>query len=176
MENKPKKEALTSQRRDAILDDLKHTTEPLNATKLAQKYGVSRQIIVGDIAILKARQEPIVASVKGYLYLREHDEYYTIACKHEESQTGDELSLIVDQGGIIVNVIVDHPLYGELIGQLDIHSRYDVKAFVEKSKSLGARNLSELNDGVHLHTIQCPNEETFERIKNVLREHHYLYE
>ncbi|OCN06323.1 hypothetical protein A4S06_00985 [Erysipelotrichaceae bacterium MTC7] len=176
MDHKVKKDNLTNQRRQAILHDLKYAKEPLNATKLANKYGVSRQIVVGDVAILKAQQEPIVASVKGYLYLHDPDETYTIACKHEGHETADELGLIVDNGGVVLNVIVDHPLYGELVGNLDIHSRYDIDEFVEKSHALGAKNLSELNDGIHLHTIQCANVETYERIKKVLREHHYLYE
>ena len=167
----------TKTRRIKILEDLKETTKPLNATMLAKKYGVSRQIVVGDIAILKAQQEPIVASVKGYLYLHDESEgVYTIACKHSADDTREELQIIVDNGGVIMDVIVDHPLYGELVGNLDIASRYDIDQFMDKLASTKAKNLSEMNEGVHLHTIKCNDITVYERIKEQLRNCGYLYE
>ncbi|MDF9824267.1 transcriptional regulator of NAD metabolism [Breznakia sp. PF5-3] len=167
----------TKVRRIKILEDLKQTTKPLNATLLAKKYGVSRQIVVGDIAILKAQQEPIVASVKGYLYLRDEDDgMYTIACKHSSEETREELQIIVDNGGVVMDVIVDHPVYGELVGNLDIASRYDIDQFMDKIASTKAKNLSEMNEGIHLHTIKCHDQATYERIKKQLREGGYLYE
>jgi len=167
----------TNERREYILKDLQVATNPTSATTLAKRYNVSRQIIVGDIAILKASQHPIVASVKGYVYVnKENDCNYTIACKHKEEDTRDELYTIVDYGAIVENVIVDHPLYGELIGKLEINSRYDVDLFIEQMKLHNAKNLSEMNEGVHLHTIKCSNKEMFERIKDKLRESGYLYE
>lgn len=167
----------TKARREAIRKTLKAEIKPLNATVLAQTYGVSRQVIVGDIAILKAQQIPIVATVRGYMYVHELvDDLYTIACCHDEGDTKEELELIVDQGGVIVNVIVDHPLYGELIGKLDIGSRYDIDQFIEKMVTTQAKNLSAVQDGVHLHTLKCKDGAMYERIKEKLKERGFLYE
>lgn len=167
----------TNERREQILKDLKEADAPINATALAKRYGVSRQIVVGDIAILKAHQNPIVASVKGYVYVNsDEDHYYTIACKHKAEDTREELYIMVDHGAIVENVIVDLPLYGELVGKLEIASRYDVDLFIEQMQLHNAKNLSEMNEGVHLHTIKCNDEEMLKRIKDKLKEGGYLYE
>lgn len=167
----------TNTRRKQILEELKRAIAPLSATVLAHEYKVSRQVIVGDIAILKAQRETIMSSVKGYLYLHEEkDDAYTIVCRHDESATMEELQIIVDQGGIVKDVIVDHPLYGELKGNLDIHSRYDVDMFIQKARDTKARNLSEMNDYIHAHTIECVNQDMYERIKRILKERGFLYE
>ena len=167
----------TNQRREHILNDLKKATTPINATTLAKCYGVSRQVVVGDIAILKAQQNPIVSSVKGYVYVHHDEDYYcTIACKPKVEETREELYIIVDHGAVVENVMVDHPLYGELIGNLKIASRYDVDLFIEQMQLHNAKNLSEMNEGIHLHTIKCHNEAMLKRIKEKLKEEGYLYE
>ena len=71
---------------------------------------------------------------------------------------------------------IDHPIYGQLSGKLDVHSRYDADLFVEKVKQYSTKPLSSLTSGIHLHRVGCRDEETFLRIKAALKEKGYLLE
>jgi len=160
------------------LDLLKSRREPVSASALAQEFSVSRQIIVGDVAILRAAGHEITATPRGYLLqtARPDGEIRRVACIHTADDMEAELNLCVDYGCSVLDVIVEHPVYGQLTGELQIHSRYDVSQFVEKAKKEGAHALSELTDGVHLHTLQCPTKEAFERVCAALSEAGFLYE
>ena len=93
-----------------------------------------------------------------------------IACRHDSSQILEELNAIVDCGGSLVDVVVEHPLYGELVGNLQISNRMEAEDFVKRVRESKAAPLSMLTDGIHLHTITCQNPETFDRIRERLRE------
>jgi transcriptional regulator of NAD metabolism len=80
-----------------------------------------------------------------------------------------ELNAIVDQGCTVVDVVVEHPIYGQLVGKLELSSRYDVSQFVRRSQTEDARPISSLTDGVHLHTIRCPDEAALQRVQEALR-------
>ena len=113
-------------RRQAILDRLRTADRPVSASSLAAELNVSRQIIVGDIAILRAGGAEISATPRGYVLPRATDGITrTIACRHTLEQTGTELDILVDNGCTVLDVIVEHPVYGQLTGQLQISSRYD---------------------------------------------------
>ena len=81
-----------------------------------------------------------------------------------------ELYTVVDQGGVVVDVAVENPLYGELRGNLNLASRYDVDTFITQAANTPECLLSRMTGGVHLHTLRCPDEETFQRIEAALRE------
>lgn len=164
------------ERREALKKELLHHTKPISATALAKQFNVSRQVIVGDIALLRAAQEPIIATARGYIYKQDTNTSYVIACMHNENETKQELETIVDLGGTIENVIVAHPVYGELCGQLHVSSRYEVNEFIERCHHTHAKNLSSVSDGMHFHTITCKDTEQFDRIRNALREKGFLYE
>ena len=68
----------------------------------------------------------------------------------------------------MLDVIVEHPIYGQLTGPLDLSSRYEVSQFIARSAE--ARPLSVLTEGIHLHTLACPDEEAFRRCVDRLRE------
>ena len=154
----------TLERRERILEYLKAAQAPLSATALAQKLSVSRQIIVGDVALLRAAGEAVTATPRGYVLEGPRGgETHTVACLHSEEDMERELTLMVDQGCTVENVIVEHPVYGQLTGPLDLSSRYDVAEFMRKVLEHSAKPLSNLTDGIHLHTLRCPDRETFER-------------
>lgn len=160
------------ERRDAILETLKNAGSPLTAASLASTYDVSRQIIVGDISILRAAGHPIEATARGYVMdpQREAFPYIgTIVCKHDQKGMEAELNTIIDNGGTVIDVIIDHAIYGELTGKLDIGSRFDIKIFVERMSGED-RPLSALSGGIHMHQIGCRDKETFERIKSEIGE------
>ncbi len=161
-------------RRQQILEQLKKASKPISATALAQTFHVSRQLIVGDIALLRASGTEIEATARGYQLPGRQTAPQTfrrmIACRHESDQTQEELYAIVDQGCTVLDVIVEHPIYGQLIGTLQLSSRYDVDQFLIRSQQAEARPLSFLTEGIHLHTITCPSPEAADRVCKALKE------
>ena len=161
------------ERRNSILETLKASANPCNASVLADTYGVSRQVVVTDIALLRAAGISINATPRGYIVGREEEGIVRrIACRHNSYDTGNELNIIVDNGCTVIDVVVEHPVYGELVGALQLKSRYDVGQFLAKSSQ--SQPLSALTDGVHLHTVSCPDEEAFERVCTTLKEAGFL--
>ena len=163
-------------RKEKIIEEIKKSNKPISASTLAKKLGVSRQIIVGDVALIRASGTNIIATPRGYILdSKQQNQTYTIAVNHSQEQMADELYTIVDLGGCAIDVIVDHPVYGQLTGKLYLSSRYDVDQFIKKVNNNQAKPLSQLTDGLHLHTIQCPNEDTYQRIVSALDEKGYLF-
>ena len=116
---------------------------PISATALAGQFSVSRQIIVGDIALLRAAGMDIVATPRGYKLGESRGLARTVACVHTGEETEQELLAMVDNGCTVIDVVVDHPLYGQITGQL---------------------SLSSLTAGVHIHHLRCPSEEAYQRV------------
>ena len=155
------------QRREAILNILRRADQPLSATALAGTFSVSRQIVVGDIALLRAAGADISATPRGYVMQQETTGFlYKVATRHTAENMEAELNAMVDQGCTVVDVIVEHPIYGELTGALDLSSRYDVRQFIQRS--METRPLSLLTEGIHLHTVLCPSQEAFDRVREAL--------
>ena len=168
-----------NKRRSSLVDMLTKSTSPVSATALAKYFGVSRQIIVGDVALLRASGENILATPRGYVIDRNNFTglVKTIACHHtSEEQLKNELYLIVDNGGVVLDVIVEHPVYGQLSGMLMISSRFDVDQFIEKMSKNDASPLSTLTGGVHLHTIRCSDQDVWSRICKSLSHAGILFE
>ena len=157
------------ERRGAILAELRGSKAPVSAAALAKKHAVSRQIIVGDVALLRAAGHEILSTARGYVLPEAADGGITrrIAVRHSAAETEAELNAIVDEGCTVLDVSVEHPVYGLLTGLLHIKSRYDVRVFLKKSAE--AQPLSILTEGIHLHTLLCPDEAAFERVKDALR-------
>mgnify|MGYP005886731829 CR=1 FL=1 len=164
-----------AQRRSAIYDQLTAAQTPISATALAQQFSVTRQVVVGDIALLRAEGHSITATPRGYMIPAETGLRRTIACHHSGEDTQKELFAMVDCGCTVVDVIVEHPVYGQLTAPLALSSRYDVEQFIHRMKTSHAQPISALTGGVHLHTLRCPDEETFQRIEAALREKGILY-
>ena len=164
-----------AERRNEILKTLAESSAPLSATALARRLGVSRQIIVGDVALLRAAGESISSTPRGYMLTDTPGLVFTVACVHERKDAERELNIMVDNGCKVLTVSVEHPVYGLLTGELQLASRYDVHKFVEKLQSGEVRPLSELTDGVHLHTLDCPDAECFERTCRQLEQEGLLY-
>lgn len=167
-------------RRTEILNTLKISTVPVSASALAQQLSVSRQVIVGDVALLRASGLKISATPRGYIIEEEQTEDFPftglLSTKHTPDTTRDELYTIVDYGGYIINVIIEHPIYGQITGPLDIASRHDADIFVDSlESSTQARPLSTLTDGIHFHKIGCRSEQNFELIKNALNDKGFLF-
>lgn len=156
----------TEERRERLLQRLAGASAPLSGTKLAREFGVSRQIIVGDISILRAQGRSIYATPRGYIMPQAADgELATLVCQHSAEGMEAELLAVVDNGGTVLDVIVEHPVYGPLRADLLLESRRDVKAFLTKMKKFAASPLLVVTGGVHMHTIRVADEEMLAAIK-----------
>ena len=164
-------------RRAAVAECLRTAERPVSATVLAQKFSVSRQVIVGDIALLRAGGMEIAATARGYLLPQAGGGLERVlACVHTAQETGRELEIMVDNGCTVVDVSVDHPVYGLLTGPQHLSTRYDLSQFLERLADGKARPLSCLTGGVHLHRLSCPDEAAFQRVREQLRQAGFLYE
>ncbi len=158
------------ERRSAIRCTLERADQPVSASALAARLGVSRQVIVGDVALLRAGGLDVSATPRGYVagqavpgILRQ------VACRHNAAGMRSELNVMVDQGCTVLDVIVEHPIYGQLTGPLRMSSRYDVEEFLRRCDCSDAKPLSDLTEGIHLHTLACPDEAAFQRVLAALR-------
>ena len=163
------------ERRRAIAQRLAQADGPVSAAALAKAFSVSRQIIVGDVALLRAGGMEIFATPRGYILPGEPAALTrTVACVHSGGEMARELEIMVDQGCQVVDVVVEHPLYGQLTGQLHLSSRYDVQEFIRAVSQRNAKPLSDLTGGIHLHTLRCPSQEAFERARAALDQAGFL--
>ncbi len=174
------KKMLGENRRDELLTILKNAQQPITGTDLAKHANVSRQVIVNDMNLLKARNEPIIATSQGYVYMvtDESNQMFErkIVCLHTAEQAEDEMYTIVDCGATLKNVIVDHPVYGEIIASIMVSNRLDVKRFVDRVNEAQANYLSILTNGTHLHVISAPTIQQLDQVERLLREKGYLVE
>ena len=165
-----------AQRRDALLELLRTSRGPVSATALARRFSVSRQIIVGDIALLRAGGADIASTPRGYVIPAQEDTGLTctLVCRHTAADLERELNLMVDNGCTVLDVVVEHPVYGQLSGQLQLSSRSDVAEFIRRVEKEQATPLSALTGGVHLHRLRCPDEAACRRVRQALDEAGFL--
>jgi transcriptional regulator of NAD metabolism len=167
-------------RRKKLLNKLQESKTPIIGSDLADSFNVSRQVIVQDIALLRAKGEEILATSKGYLISEVDNQMVegVIACKHGVDDNGvqEELATIINYGGRIKDVVVEHPMYGELKGRLVLQSQSDLEDFMKRYRAQEVKPLSALTDGIHLHTVEALNREVLNLIKEKLNEKGYLLE
>ncbi|WP_070000681.1 transcription repressor NadR [Cellulosilyticum sp. I15G10I2] len=163
-------------RRELILGFLNETTQPTSGTHLSKELKVSRQIIVQDVALLRASGYDILATARGYILNQEAGmmQKRVILVKHTPEELEDELNTIVDNGGRVRDVIISHPIYGELVGDLMLKTRRDIKQFVDKVNNTSATPLMHLTNGMHMHTIEASSKEELDIIEEELHKKGYL--
>lgn len=167
------------ERREFLLELLKKSSEPLKAAQLAKISGVSRQVIVQDMALLRAKEEPVLSTSHGYIYFKDSSLQgvrRVIFSRHSAQDTGRELTLLVDLGIQILDVGVNHSVYGKILRPLNLKSRLDVKNFLSQMMQKDASLLSSLTDGLHLHTLEAPSVEVMDQACKVLAEEGFWVE
>lgn len=165
------------QRRDKIIDLLGDHQEPISGNQLAKTFGVTRQVIVQDIAILRASGKDIIATAQGYILKKPLPLCSKqIAVWHDEKNTRKELLIFIECGCKVIDVIVEHPLYGELHGMLMLSSSHDVDNFINAMKKHNASLLSQLTDGVHIHTVEAINFDCINKAERLLKNEGILLE
>lgn len=155
----------SNERREKILKLLSQSDLPVSASAFAEQFGVTRQIIVSDIAILRAMGNRIISEKRGYYTEKPDSNMFieTISCRHTEEQTSDEFYAVVDNGGKVLDVIIEHPIYGQISANLNIASRFDADEFVQTAKKHSAVQLCNLTHGLHMHTIAMPDRKAYKR-------------
>lgn len=165
------------ERREAIANRLRMSDVPISAGRLAEAYGVTRQIVVADVALLRAAGYPILAMSKGYVWQTEEAGLIKrIAVRHGREAVAEELYAVVDQGGRVLDVVIEHPMYGRMSVELGVASRYEVDEFIRRIRETDASPLSLLTDGLHIHTLSVRDEAMFLRITEKLSEMGILVE
>lgn len=166
----------SKERRNAIAQFLTSEKKAVAGADLAKKYGVSRQIIVHDIDLLKEEGYDIASTHFGYLLKSSPLAKREFKTFHTSERTEEELDLIVSLGGIVSDVFVEHKVYGRLSAPLNIFSRYQIKEFVDGVKNRDYTELMHLTDGVHFHTVRAKTEAELDAIELALNEKKFLVE
>lgn len=155
-----------------MLEWLRGRNGPVPGTELARHFRVSRQCVVQDIAILRAERNDILSTPQGYRLPGKRvpeGQRAVIACQHGPERTEEELQILVDNGVKVLDVIVEHALYGEMRGSLMIESRADLQDFLRQWRGTKANLLSSLTRGVHLHTVEASKPGMIARAKSELQ-------
>lgn len=167
-----------SQRRKSIIGLLEQSAAPISGTELARHFSVSRQVIVQDIALLRAENKNVLSTNKGYLLFHPHSDEPScktvIYVKHNSEEVLSEMSSIVELGGQMLDVSVDHSLYGQIRLDLVIQNMEDAGDFVARMKESKSKPLCALTGDYHYHTISAPSERVLELIKADLKAKGFL--
>ena len=168
---------ISEERREKLLQILKTANKPVKGGELAKELNVTRQVVVKDIALLRASGIDILATSTGYIIYSPEKLEFQIKCKnhHSNEHLLEELQIIIDLGGKVKDVIVEHPTYGSIRANLNINSNRDIKNFMDKTNKNNFKQLSSLSQEYHVHTIEVPDTLAFEEIKKELKEKNILY-
>ena len=163
----------TAERREAILAQLGEA--PVAARTLANRYGVSRQIIVQDVAVIRAAHPNVISTARGYV-LQKAEPVCTreFKVRHGCERSAQELNLIVDCGGRVKSISISHRVYGRVSAEMDIQSRRDVVEFLQRFEDSSSTVLSTVTDGYHYHLVEAATAERLDLIERELREQGFL--
>lgn len=162
------------ERRDAMIEMIRNSEKPVSGTALAKEFAVSRQVIVQDIALIRAAGYEVLSTHRGYLLGHKGAVTRIFKVSHTDEEIADELNLIVDLGGKVQDVQVNHKVYGRMKADLGIHSRKQVQDFVEEIHSGKSSPLKNITSNYHYHTVEADSEEVLDLIGEELNERGYL--
>lgn len=162
------------ERRKEILAWIRSSDAPVPGAALAKRCGVSRQVIVQDIAVLRAAGHNICSTYRGYLCQTAERVSRVYQVRHSDEEMEDELNTIVDNGGCVRDVFVEHEVYGRLYAKLNVNSRRKAAEFLEDIRSGKSSPLKNITSGMHFHTVEADGEETLDQIGRELEAKGYL--
>ena len=162
------------ERREEIVKIIKNSEKPIAGTELAKMLGVSRQVIVQDMALIRANGVEVMSTNRGYVIREEKDVSRVFKVHHTNEDVEEELNLFVDLGGKVEDVFVYHKVYGVIKASLNIKSRRDVKTYMEGISSGKSTNLLNLTSNYHYHTVTAEDEQVLDLIQDELNEKGFL--
>ncbi len=151
---------------------------PVSGAEHARRLGVSRQVIVQDVALMRAEDKSILSTNKGYLLYDPND--YAGSCRrvvhvhHTTEETLDELLTITELGGRVLDVMVEHEIYGQLRADLLINTPQDARDFCRRLSASAGAPLKTLTADRHYHTILASTERLLDLIEQELRRKGFL--
>lgn len=161
-------------RRKKLLELIGSSGRPVTGGELSTLLNVTRQVVVQDIALLRAGGAPILATPSGYMIIDAAPcsrPMRVFTCRHETVEEADrELTIIVENGGRVRDVIIEHPIYGEISGTLMVSTPEAVKNLIERLRRKDSMMLTSITGGVHMHTVEADSEETLSKIERELRQ------
>lgn len=163
-------------RRNEILSLIGNSENPVPAGVIAERFEVSRQVIVQDIAILRANGYDITATNRGYVLNSKAQCSRVFKCRHSFEQIVDEGALVIESGGRIEDISVNHRIYGKIAARLDLHNRMHVEELYRSLVSGASKPLMSVTDGYHYHTVSADSEEVLNGIEEKLRKAGFLIE
>lgn len=159
-----------------MLEILANAGQPVSGTALAKTFAVSRQVIVQDIALLRAQKREIVSTCRGYMMGSGISCQRIFKVKHSDDEMEEELNLYVDFGGMVVDEFVYHKIYNVIRVEMGLKSRRDVKEYIEKLKSGISKSLKDVTSGFHYHTVTAESDEILDQIQEELQNRGFLAE
>ena len=162
------------ERREQILQILKNSKEPVAGTELANQLDVSRQVIVQDMALIRANGVEVFSTNRGYLIHMPKQVSRVFKVIHTNEQVEEELNLIVDLGARVEDVFVYHKVYNVVKVKMDIKSRRDVSKYMEGITCGKSTNLMNLTSNYHYHTVVADDEQTLDLIQEELKRKGFL--
>ena len=157
------------ERRGKIIQALKNSDKAVSATTLAKEFDVSRQVIVQDVALLRANGKNIFSTNRGYLIQEDEETTRVFKVQHEDDEVEKELTTIVDLGGTVEDVFVYHKVYGVLRAEMNIKSRMDIRNYMEEIRSGKSSLLKNVTSGYHYHTVREERVEILDMIQEELQ-------
>ena len=164
------------ERREYIIQLLTQTKKPISGTELAKQMKVSRQVIVQDIALIRAAGYDIISTNRGYIINEPAAVSRVFKVKHTDAQVEEELTEIIDLGGIVRNVMVNHRVYGHMEAEINITSRRKVTEFMDDIQNGKSSPLKNITSDYHYHKVEADSEETLDLIEDMLRNKGFLVE
>ena len=165
-----------SERRDQIVKRIQKSEVPVSGTQLAKEYEVSRQVIVQDIALIRAAGHEIISTNRGYILNAPQSVSRIFKVHHTDEEVEEELCTIVDLGGKVVNVMVNHRVYGHMEAEINITSRRKVTEFMDDIQNGKSSPLKNITSDYHYHKVEADSEETLDLIEDMLRNKGFLVE
>ncbi len=161
---------MSAQRREKIINLINQSTTPISGTYLSEQLNVSRQIIVQDIALIRASGIKITSTNKGYIITNDFIRVFKV--KHSNEQIEDELTTIIDLGGKVIDCFVVHDVYGEINVSLNIKSRKDINNFISQKNT--DKPLMQITNDIHFHTVIADDVNTLDLIENSLKKQGFI--
>ena len=163
-----------NERRKKIIQMLSESEKPISGRELADALQVSRQVIVQDMALLRAQEHDITSTNLGYSLLKQDKVRRVFKVMHTDEQVGEELSLIIDYGGVVEDVFIYHKVYGIVRADLLIRCRKDIEAFLQDLAAGKSGLLKNVTSNYHYHTVSAPTEKLLDLLQQQLMEKGFL--
>ncbi len=120
--------------------------------------------------MIRAGGHEITSTNRGYVLKEEPAVRRTFYVNHSDEALFDELVAVVDMGGKVINVMVEHKVYGKMEADLNIASRRQVNVFMSEIQSGQSSPLKNITSNDHAHIVEAESEEILNLIEEKFRE------